>query len=233
MQEPQEHSDEEDYIADDAAPALPWWKRPLIMGLDILWLGGIALILVLAAAYLLQRQRGETAPSDNAFSDVAVETVMPAAAGTSSPAPPPPADAAMPDLARLTSDLKAELDARDKTFHDSLAMLQDSISRLSEALRRDEGYAQETRKQLSALQATLTGMQAKSTTSALAPPSNARKKASAVSGMKVVSMESGMAWVRWQGSTWAVREGDVLGKVTITRIDPGTRTLHTSGGTVR
>lgn len=231
MQDTQELSDEEEYIADDMTPALPWWKRPLIMGLDILWLGGIAVILVLAAVYLLQRQLGETVPSDNAFSDVVMETARPATTGTPSP---PTTEAPQPDMSQLTSDLKAELDARDKTFHDSLAMMQDSISRIAEALRRDEGYAQETRQQVSALQTALSGIQTKSATSGLSTPApTARKKASAVSGMKVVSMESGMAWVRWQGSTWAVREGDVLGKVTITRIDPGTRTLHTSGGIVR
>ncbi len=27
-----------------------------------------------------------------------------------------------------------------------------------------------------------------------------------------MSMETGMAWIRWQGSTWAVREGQTLGK---------------------
>ncbi|SYX53122.1 Uncharacterised protein (plasmid) [Escherichia coli] len=28
--------------------------------------------------------------------------------------------------------------------------------------------------------------------------------------MKIMSMETGMAWIRWQGSTWAVREGQTL-----------------------
>ncbi len=48
-----------------------------------------------------------------------------------------------------------------------------------------------------------------------------------------MSMENGMAWIRWQGSTWAVREGDKLGKIIITRIDPDSRTIITSGGTLR
>lgn len=38
-----------------------------------------------------------------------------------------------------------------------------------------------------------------------------------------MSMETGMAWIRWQGSTWAVREGQTLGNVVIQRIDPTTR----------
>ncbi|MGJ3289481.1 conjugal transfer protein TraP [Klebsiella sp. PL-2018] len=233
-----EHTDEEDYIADDATPSLPWWKRPIIMGLDAIWLTGVTLILVAAAVYLLQRQLGESVPPDNAFSDVVVETVAPGSTGTSAFPPASPPDTVMPDLSRVMSDVKAELDARDKTFNDSLTMMQDSIKRLGDALRRDEDYARETRQQLTTLQATLAGMQATApaataTATASTPGAVAKKKVSAVSGMKVVSMEAGMAWVRWQGSTWAVREGDTLGKVTITRIDPATRTLHTSGGAVR
>ena len=42
-----------------------------------------------------------------------------------------------------------------------------------------------------------------------------------------------MAWIKWQGSTWAVREGDALGNVTIRRIDPASRTVVTSGGSLR
>ncbi|EFC1661652.1 conjugal transfer protein TraP, partial [Escherichia coli] len=38
---------------------------------------------------------------------------------------------------------------------------------------------------------------------------------------------------RWQGSTWAVREGQTLGNVVIQRIDPTTRTIITSAGTLR
>ncbi|MFP1453779.1 hypothetical protein ACLB1N_35465 [Escherichia coli] len=38
---------------------------------------------------------------------------------------------------------------------------------------------------------------------------------------------------RWQGSAWAVREGDSLGNITITRIDPSSRAVITSAGTLR
>ncbi len=48
-----------------------------------------------------------------------------------------------------------------------------------------------------------------------------------------MSMETGMVWIRWQGSTWAVREGQTLGNVVIQRIDPTTRTIITSAGTLR
>ncbi|MGS6327033.1 conjugal transfer protein TraP, partial [Enterobacter hormaechei] len=63
--------------------------------------------------------------------------------------------------------------------------------------------------------------------------SQKRQVASAISGMKIMSLESGMAWIKWQGSTWSVREGDTLGKVTIRQIDPATRSVVTTGGTLR
>lgn len=237
MHTPETTDTEDEFIPDDT-PALPWWKRPLLFGLDAPWLAGIALTLILAAAYLWQRQAGGDALPDSAFSDVTVAETIPVTAPsspvTSTTPAAPPAGTDSQSLASLTADVKAELDARDRTFSDSLNMMQGSITKLAEAVRRDEAYAQESRRQLDAMQATLTGLQAKAATPPLSPSGkNPKKKASAVSGMKVVSLESGMAWVRWQGSTWAVRQGDTLGKVTITGIDPGTRTLHTSGGDVR
>ena len=56
---------------------------------------------------------------------------------------------------------------------------------------------------------------------------------SPLQGMKIMSVEKGMAWIRWQGSAWAVREGDSLGNITITRIDPSSRAVITSAGTLR
>lgn len=47
-----------------------------------------------------------------------------------------------------------------------------------------------------------------------------------------MSMETGMARIRWQGST-GLSEGQTLGNVVIQRIDPTTRTIITSAGTLR
>lgn len=94
----------------------------------------------------------------------------------------------------------------------------------------------ETRNQLMALTQRLAAMESRLAASTVATPkpsSGKRQAASPVAGMKVVSLENGMAWIKWQGSTWAVREGDTLGKVTVSRIDPASRSVTTSGGTLR
>ncbi|HFK2707421.1 TPA: IncI1-type conjugal transfer protein TraP, partial [Escherichia coli] len=109
------------------------------------------------------------------------------------------------------------------------------INKLGEAIKKDEEYAQETRRQLDDIRSHLNGMMTqKSVTESSSTPHPAKKKTSSVlNGMKIMSMETGMAWIRWQGSTWAVREGQTLGNVVIQRIDPTTRTIITSAGTLR
>ncbi|MDA6191342.1 conjugal transfer protein TraP, partial [Escherichia coli] len=106
----------------------------------------------------------------------------------------------------------------------TLNMLHDSINKLGEAIKKDEEYAQETRRQLDDIRSRLNGiMTQKSVTESSSTPHPAKKKTSSVlNGMKIMSMETGMAWIRWQGSTWAVREGQTLGNVVIQRIDPTT-----------
>ncbi|ENO7270625.1 conjugal transfer protein TraP, partial [Escherichia coli] len=110
-----------------------------------------------------------------------------------------------------------------------------SITTLGDTIRKDEAWAQETRqlldetrKQVHALQMQgplqiPTGNNGQSTKT---PPSR-------LQGMQIMSVEKGMAWIRWQGSAWAVREGDRLGNITITRIEPSSRSVITSAGTLR
>ncbi|MBL2382401.1 conjugal transfer protein TraP, partial [Klebsiella pneumoniae] len=113
-------------------------------------------------------------------------------------------------------------DNRDEKIQATLNMLHDSINKLGEAIKKDEEYAQETRRQLDDIRSRLNGiMTQKSVTESSSTPHPAKKKTSSVlNGMKIMSMETGMAWIRWQGSTWAVREGQTLGNVVIQRIDP-------------
>ena len=139
----------------------------------------------------------------------------------------------------MMTDIRDELNARDKKLNDNLTGLKDSVTRLSEAIRRDEAYAIETRNQLAELTRQLAVLEARQSKGDVAKPTahtastGKRQSASPVSGMKVMSLENGMAWIKWQGSTWAVREGDALGNVTIRRIDPASRTVVTSGGSLR
>lgn len=140
------------------------------------------------------------------------------------------------DTVAMMTDIRDELNARDSRINDTLGTLKDSVSQISEAIKRDEAYAVETRNQLMALTQRLAALESRLAASTVATPkssSGKRQAASPVAGMKVVSLENGMAWIKWQGSTWAVREGDTLGKVTVSRIDPASRSVTTSGGTLR
>lgn len=55
----------------------------------------------------------------------------------------------------------------------------------------------------------------------------------ATKDIQLVSIASGMAWVKWQDKTWAVIPGDRLGSLTIRHIDTAERTVHTSAGIIR
>lgn len=140
------------------------------------------------------------------------------------------------DNLEMMKDIRDELNAREERINASIQVLQKSINQLSDAIKRDETYAVETRNQLVAITEKMAGLETRHEST---PVTNAkaaitkRKPSSPVAGMTVVSLENGMAWIKWQGSTWAVREGDQLGKVTINRIDPATRSISTTGGVLR
>ncbi|ELQ6864002.1 conjugal transfer protein TraP [Salmonella enterica] len=238
------HDDDDDTgsFGEDTVAPLPVWKRP-IWGLSPALLAGCLVLLLLAAWYLFLRSPAGQSTLGDQFGEA--DTAIPAWQETPSASSPSPS-ATVPaganagvgagDMNSLATDLKSELDSRDEKFRSTLNMLQESVSKLSEAIRKDETYAQETRRMVGDLQTQISGLSARAAADSVAPTSataQKKKAASPVSGMKIMSMENGMAWIRWQGSTWAVREGDPLGKVTITRIDPASRTVTTTGGILR
>ncbi|MEQ9927994.1 conjugal transfer protein TraP [Pectobacterium parvum] len=58
-------------------------------------------------------------------------------------------------------------------------------------------------------------------------------KRSGLSGMRLEGMQDGMAWVSWQGRTWAVQRGDSLGGVTVRDVNVTERSVTTSAGVLR
>ncbi|HBD4359320.1 TPA: hypothetical protein KJK02_005700, partial [Escherichia coli] len=71
------------------------------------------------------------------------------------------------------------------------------------------------------------------------PASPARKAprtartANPLSGVKINSLYPGLAWVTWQGSSWALRPGDQFAGTTILSIDEQKREIVTSAGVIR
>ena len=59
------------------------------------------------------------------------------------------------------------------------------------------------------------------------------RSASPLSGVKINSLYPGLAWVTWQGSSWALRPGDQFAGTTILSIDEQKREIVTSAGVIR
>lgn len=247
----EEDFNDADAFGEDEHPGkVPFWKREILLGYSLPWVLGAALLLAAGGWFIFGTSHGSgtAVPSDAAFSEV--EHALGNAGGDEKPTSGPgtassatpdtfsstPAVAASADTLEMMKDIRDELNAREERMNASIRVLQESISQLSDAIKRDEAYAVETRNLLTAVTEKLAGLETRQPSTAVTAVkgNTARRKApSPIAGMHVVSLEKGMAWIKWQGSTWAVREGEQLGKVTINRIDPATRSIQTTGGVLR
>lgn len=131
------------------------------------------------------------------------------------------------------------MDQRTDALQSQITKLSGGVAGLSDALRKDEDALRNLMTRVQALEAAVRQTTTAPRTAAqpaqatdTAPASRRTTDHSAISGMRIVSMDSGMAWIRWKDSTWSVRLGDRLGSVTITGIDPAERTVTTTGGVI-
>lgn len=156
-------------------------------------------------------------------------------------------DADNTGLARAMKEQLTALHTDINRLTDSQLQQQQMIEKLGQALRTDETAI----RQLAAAQARgagatqparAAGTPTEPTPVSPAPtpsradtqhPDHKPATRSPVAGMHIVALDAGMAWIKWQDSTWSVRPGDRLGRVTITAIHPDTQTVDTTGGTVR
>lgn len=240
--------DDDNDFGNETGEKKPFWKRELLLGYSLPWLLGIALLAGSGLWYLYGPPLSSlmSHPSDAAFSEVddtlgnagteITHTSAPVGQHSGPETPPPTAIPGQTDTVTMMTEIRDALNDRDNKMNGTLSTLKDSITQLSDAVKRDESYAVDTRNQLILLEQKLTALEAHQTTGPVTTSKvtvGKRTVSSPVSGMKVMSLENGMAWIKWQGSTWAVREGDTLGKVTVRQIDPASRTVITSGGTLR
>jgi intracellular multiplication protein IcmG len=58
-------------------------------------------------------------------------------------------------------------------------------------------------------------------------------KTHSLRGATIASLYPGLAWVNYQGSTWALRPGDRIGNATVQSIDTAQRQVITSAGVIR
>lgn len=217
--------------------------RPMLMGLSLPWLAGIVIILASAVWYLFwptssRPDAGQLAFGQQpGFSKVQPATSMPMQTG---------------GLSVSTTSVDPEVSSGSSVPEEVVKMIREgrdfetanreAISRLSDTVRAQSAAIAGLQKQLSqqgtenaSMANRLTVLEARQ----LAPVSTEGKArrhnahSSPLAGMQLVSVQDGMAWVSWQGRTWAVQNGDRLGTVTVRDVSAVDRTVTTSNGVLR
>ena len=210
------------------------WQRPMMGGLSLPWIIGVVVIIVGAGWYLFGLDSTPTVNQLAFREDHDEQSITTEGTGTTPP-------------------LRATSDAGGSQFKDEVALMiggvrsyaetnRTAIGRLSETVKSQgagmtlqQQQLSEAQAQLSVLSARLSSLEGRpvvqvSTPRATKPAARVR---SPLTGMRVEAVQNGMAWLFWQDRTWAVKVGDQVGQVTITRIDAQAREVHTSAGTLK
>ncbi|PIF06911.1 conjugal transfer protein TraP [Candidatus Pantoea floridensis] len=226
--------------------------RKLWLGQSLPWLAGGAIVLLAASWFLLVPSSSAPDAGQLAFGqDPGFGSVQPAPAPAASPvtpapAPAPPQTGGLSVPAGALNDPAAGGSVPDdvvKLIHEGRefeAANREAITRLSDTVRAQS-------RALTTLQQRLEGVEKENarlgnlvTVLAVRPdaaPGHAaagqKRTRSALSGMRLESLQNGMAWISWQGRTWAVQAGDSLGGVTVREVNTDDRSITTSAGVLR
>ncbi|MDQ9253218.1 conjugal transfer protein TraP [Escherichia marmotae] len=203
---------------EETPPSTPFWKKLPFQ------LGAVAVVCVLFVGY---RINGNTPSSGEKAQFVSQEEVTQSReAASPKPVRPLPAEHPLPD---------DETDA----LNDTLAALRihgektrEGLTALARRLDTLESRINELQKHTVPVPtATAPSPQPTTTTTRKAP--RTARSASPLSGVKINSLYPGLAWVTWQGSSWALRPGDQFAGATILSIDEQKREIVTSAGVIR
>ncbi|HAL9906633.1 TPA: conjugal transfer protein TraP [Escherichia coli] len=203
---------------EETPPATPFWKKLPFQ------LGAVAVVCVL---FISCRISGNTPSSGEKAQFVSQEEVTQSReAASPEPVRPLPAEQPQPD---------DETDA----LNDTLAALRihgektrEGLTALARRLNTLESRINELQKHTVPVPtATAPSPQPTTTTTRKAP--RTARSASPLSGVKINSLYPGLAWVTWQGSSWALRPGDQFAGTTILSIDEQKREIVTSAGVIR
>lgn len=203
---------------EETPPATPFWKKLPFQ------LGAVAVVCVL---FISCRISGNTPSSGEKAQFVSQEEVTQSReAASPEPVRPLPAEQPLPD---------DETDA----LNDTLAALRihgektrEGLTALARRLDTLESRINELQKHTVPVPtATAPSPQPTTTTTRKAP--RTARSTSPLSGVKINSLYPGLAWVTWQGSSWALRPGDQFAGTTILSIDEQKREIVTSAGVIR
>ncbi|EQA5708488.1 conjugal transfer protein TraP [Cronobacter sakazakii] len=219
--------------------------RPLFLGQSLPWLVGFVLAIVFAAWYLFWPASTENNATQLAFGQSSdFESVQ---------APPAeqPSDATPLQTGGLsTSGSEPGMTAGGSTPEEIVKLIREgrdfeaanreAITRLSETVRAQGAALSGLQKRLddtttayNQLVKQYSELLSRKTVTASYDAGHKSAKRSLISGMQLESVQDGMAWVRWEGRTWAVQEGQRIGSVTIQNINVADRSVITSAGILR
>ncbi|EFU0742475.1 conjugal transfer protein TraP [Escherichia coli] len=203
---------------EETPPATPFWKKLPFQ------LGAVAVVCVLFVGY---RISGNTPSSGEKAQFVSQEEVT-QSREAASPEPVRPLTAEQPlpdDETDALNDTLAALRIHGEKTREGLTALARRLDTLESRINELQKHT------VPVPTATAPSPQPTTTTTRKAP--RTARSASPLSGVKINSLYPGLAWVTWQGSSWALRPGDQFAGTTILSIDEQKREIVTSAGVIR
>lgn len=202
---------------EETPPATPFWKKLPFQ------LGAAAVACVL---FISCRISGNTPSSGEKAQFVSQEEVTQSR------------EAASPEPVRLLPAEHPLPDDETDALNDTLAALRihsektrEGLTALARRLDTLESRISELQKHTVPAPAATAPSPQPTTPTRKAP--RAGRNASPLSSVKIDSLYPGLAWVTWQGSSWALRPGDQFAGTTILSIDEQKREIVTSAGVIR
>lgn len=222
--------------------------RKLWLGQSLPWLAGGVLAVGLAGWYLLWPASSAPDAGQLAFGQEPGLTVVQKNPATASaqPAPAPlqtgglsgpAATLSAPEPAGSVPEDVVKLIREGREFE---AANREAITRLSDTVRAQTKALATLQQQLDGISLESTRLRDQLTVLAARPYPDAASRTAgkratrpALTGMRLESLQDGMAWVSWQGRTWAVQAGDSLGGITVRDVNASERSVTTSAGVLR
>lgn len=223
--------------------------RPILLGYSLPWLVGIFLVLGGLAWFLFWPASSSQDASQRAFGQNAgLETVQRPSASPDahSTAPVPlqtgglnvPSTVGAEEVAGSAPDDIVALMREGREFEaanrEAITRLSDTVRAQTKALAALQQQVDVIAKDNAGLASQLKALSVKPVADMTSHATSGRKGSrSAIAGMRLESLQGGMAWVSWQGRTWAVQPGDSLGGVIVRDVNAVERCVTTSAGVLR
>ena len=223
--------------------------RKLWLGQSLPWLATGALLIAAAGWYLLWPSSSVPDAGELAFGQSsglgAVQQAPATVPAPSAPAPLQTGGLSVPDGtlsgAGPTGSVPEEVVKLIREGRDFEAANREAITRLSDTVRAQTRALATQQQQMDSLTQEYNRLANQLTVLAARPAAEPaghaagarRTPRSAIAGMRLESLQDGMAWISWQGRTYAVQSGDSLGGLIVRDVNVSDRSVTTSAGVLR